>query len=94
MFDESGAAYEDSDGILEIVRSTQGVEFCAFFKQLPDGRVKVSLRSNGKVDVYEIARSHGGGGHRMAAGVALDGPMNKAIQLLINDCAENYIPRS
>jgi phosphoesterase RecJ-like protein len=94
MFDKSGAAYEDSDGILEIVRSTQGVEFCAFFKELPDGRIKVSLRSNGKVDVYEIARSHGGGGHRMAAGMALDGPMDRAIQLLINDCAENYIPRS
>ncbi len=94
MFDETGAAYDDSDGILEIVRSTQGVEFCAFFKELPGGRIKVSLRSNGKVDVYEIARGYGGGGHRMAAGMALDGPMDRAIQLLINDCSENYIPRS
>jgi phosphoesterase RecJ-like protein len=93
MFDEARAEYEDSDGLLEIVRATQGIEFCLFFKELPSGKVKVSLRSNGRVDVYEIAKTRGGGGHRMAAGVTLDGPMQKAIESFVKDCAENYVPR-
>ena len=91
MFDKTGATYEDSDGLLEIVRSTQGVEFCFFFKELPSGKIKVSLRSNGKVDVYEIANSHGGGGHRMASGASLGGPMQKAIDALVSD-SKKYIP--
>ena len=94
MFDRAGAVHEDSDGILEIVRSTHGVEFCMFFKELSNGRIKVSLRSNGNVDVYGIAKNYGGGGHRMASGMALDGPMERAIESLVNDCVENYIPRS
>jgi phosphoesterase RecJ-like protein len=84
--------HEDSDGILEVVRSTYGVEFCFLLKELPDGKIKVSLRSNGNVDVYEIAKTYGGGGHRMASGMALDGPMDRAIQSLVKNCAENYIP--
>jgi phosphoesterase RecJ-like protein len=92
MFDKAGAVHEDSDGILEIVRSTHGVEFCFLLKELPDGRIKVSLRSNGNVDVYEIAKTYGGGGHRMASGMALDGPMDRAIQSLVKNCAENFIP--
>ena len=91
MFDKAQAKYEDSDGMLEIVRYTHGVEFCLFFKELPSGTIKVSLRSNGKVDVYEIARQHGGGGHRMASGVSLKGPMDRAIKRLV-DTAKQHIP--
>ena len=92
MFDEAGANYEDSDGLLDIVRSTHGVEFCLFFKELPSGRIKVSLRSNGKVDVYEIASGYGGGGHRMASGMSLAGPMDKAIESLVKN-AEKHISK-
>ena len=91
MFEEADASYEDSDGMLEIVRATHGVEFCFFFKELPSAKIKVSLRSNGKVDVYEIAKEHGGGGHRMASGASLAGPMKNAIKRLVED-AKKYIP--
>jgi phosphoesterase RecJ-like protein len=93
MFDKVGADYEDSDGLLDIVRATRGVEFCFFFKELPSGKIKVSLRSNGKVDVYEIAKSYGGGGHRMASGLSINGPMKTAIESLVKDCAQKYIPK-
>ena len=86
MFENAGAQYEDSDGLLEIVRSTRGVEFCLFFKELPSGKIKVSLRSNGKVNVYEIAKRHGGGGHMMASGLSLEGPMKRAIDTLVREC--------
>ncbi len=93
MFEKAEAEYEDSDGLLEIVRSTSGVEFCLFFKELPSGKIKVSLRSNGRVDVYEIAKSHGGGGHRMAAGATLNGPMKNAIDSFTKECAQRLVPR-
>ena len=45
----------------------------ALLRELEDGTHKVSLRSRGEVDVEKIARHHGGGGHRNAAGFALEG---------------------
>lgn len=92
MFDDAGADYEDSDGLLEIVRSTKGIEFCLFFKELPSGKIKISFRSNGKVDVYEIARQLGGGGHRMASGVSVAGPMDDAIRNVVDNYARKHVP--
>ena len=87
MFKEAEAEYEDSDALLELVRPIEGVELCLFFKEVPGGEIKVSLRSNGKVDAFAIAKRHGGGGHRMAAGMTLGGPMATVIKGLIAECA-------
>ncbi|MEE9269670.1 MAG: bifunctional oligoribonuclease/PAP phosphatase NrnA [Candidatus Krumholzibacteria bacterium] len=92
MFRDAGAGYEDSDGILDVVRAMEEVEYCLFFKELEDGKVKISLRSNGKVDVHKIAKSLGGGGHRMAAGATVDGPMEHAIQSVVKTCTTKYRP--
>ena len=86
MFNKSGATYEDSDGLIDLVRSIQGVELALFFKETGDGKVKVSLRSNGKIDAYKIATQHGGGGHRMASGMTVEGPMTKAIDDVVGEC--------
>ena len=86
MFDEAAAEYEDSDALLELIRPIEGVELCLFFKEVPSGEIKVSLRSNGKVNAFAIAKRHGGGGHRMAAGMKLDGPMKTAIENLVAEC--------
>lgn len=94
MFEKAGAKYEDSDGLLDVVRAIEGVELCLFFKENPDGKIKVSLRSNGKVDAYAIAARHGGGGHRMAAGVTLNGPIDEAIQALVSECVDKHLPNS
>ncbi|NIM19356.1 MAG: hypothetical protein GTO51_03145 [Candidatus Latescibacteria bacterium] len=88
MFEQAGAVYEDSDGILELVRAIKGVELCLFFKQTEKGPIKVSVRSNGLVDAYRIARLHGGGGHRMASGLNVDGPMEQAIEKVVQTCLE------
>ena len=92
MFQQAGADYEDSDGLLDVVRSTKGVEFCLFFKELPDGHVKVSPRSNGRVDVHEIGQSFGGGGHKMASGMSVDGPIHEAVRNVVRT-ARTYVPK-
>ncbi len=88
MLERAGAMYEDSDDLLELLRPIRGVELCIAFKEIAGGKIKVSLRSNGKIDAFDIAKRHGGGGHRMAAGVTIDGPMAKAIETLVAECAQ------
>ena len=52
-----------------------------------DDAIRVSLRSRDSVDVAEIARSLGGGGHRRAAGVRLDPPLDNVKQRIIHAVA-------
>ena len=91
MFQAAGAKYEDSDGLLDVVRAIEGVELCLFFKENKNGKIKVSLRSNGEFDAYASASRHGGGGHRMAAGLTLDGPIDQAIQTLVSECVAEHL---
>lgn len=73
MFERVGAAPGDSEGLIDYPRSIAGVDAVALIRQREDGTHKVSLRSRGEVDVEKIARHHGGGGHRNAAGFVLEG---------------------
>lgn len=61
------------DGIVSQLRYTRGVEVAIFIYELETHRYKVSMRSNGKVDVSKVAGYFGGGGHVKAAGCELSG---------------------
>ncbi|HEX5716952.1 MAG TPA: bifunctional oligoribonuclease/PAP phosphatase NrnA [Thermoanaerobaculia bacterium] len=80
MFARVGASPGDSEGLIDFPRSIAGVEAVALIRQREDGTHKVSLRSRGEVDVEKIARHHGGGGHRNAAGFVLEGDGEAARQ--------------
>jgi phosphoesterase RecJ-like protein len=68
-----GAGEEETEGIVDSLRSVGGVEIAALVKEQSRGpRVRVSLRSS-SCDVSEIAALRGGGGHRLAAGFSSDG---------------------
>jgi bifunctional oligoribonuclease and PAP phosphatase NrnA len=77
------AADEDCEGIVNYAVSIAGVEAAAFLMELPEGRVRVSLRSKGAVNVSAIAHRLGGGGHENAAGVTLDGPVTRALEEIL-----------
>jgi phosphoesterase RecJ-like protein len=53
---------------VEYARRIRGVRVAILFRELHDGRTKISLRSTGDADVAAIAREFGGGGHVKAAG--------------------------
>ena len=59
---------DDLDGVVEFPRSIEGVRMALLFREIAQGRVKVSLRSVGDVDVAAFAKAYGGGGHTKAAG--------------------------
>lgn len=73
------AIYEDTDGISEYIRSIQGIEVVAIFKELDAQRIKVSMRSKFDFDVSAIAECYGGGGHHRAAGCTLEMPISQAM---------------
>jgi bifunctional oligoribonuclease and PAP phosphatase NrnA len=74
-----GAKDEDCEGLVNYALSIQDVEVAAFFRELPDGRYRVSLRSKGAVNVAAVAERFGGGGHMCASGCSLDGPFSSAV---------------
>jgi phosphoesterase RecJ-like protein len=68
---------EELDGIVEHPRSITGTRMALFFRDLGYGKVKVSLRSTGDVDVQRFARRYGGGGHRKASGAMMTGSLDQ-----------------
>ena len=78
------AKEEDCEGLVNYVLSIGEVEVAAFFRELPDGRLRVSLRSKGKLDVARVAERFGGGGHECASGCSLDGPLPRAVREILD----------
>jgi len=77
------ATGEDFDGLIEHARSIEGTEVAMLFRGMPDGKTKVSFRSNGHADVNRLARRFGGGGHVKAAGALLDGPADVVAERVV-----------
>jgi phosphoesterase RecJ-like protein len=72
------AKEEDCEGLVNYALAIQDVEVAAFFRELPGGRFRVSLRSKGELNVAAVAERFGGGGHQCASGCSLDGPLSAA----------------
>lgn len=82
-FKTTGAKYEDTENLIDECRKIATVEAAALFVELPDGRIRCSLRSNGQINVCEIASKFGGGGHTAAAGAFVPGPLENAKKLIL-----------
>ena len=76
----SCATEEDCEGIVNYAVCISGVEAAAFLRELPERRIRLSLRSKGKINVAAIAGRLGGGGHENAAGCTLEGPLERALE--------------
>jgi len=88
-YEASGAGEVLTEGIIDFLRALEGVEVAAMIRDKTDGgrsARKVSLRST-NVDVSAIARAHGGGGHRRAAGFGSDLPYPELVEFLRTEVA-------
>ena len=75
---------EDSEGLIDFIRAIRGVRLAVFFEELRDGKVRVSMRSKDKrLDVCQIATRFGGGGHALATGIRMKGPLEDAKALVL-----------
>lgn len=64
----TGVQMEETDGLIDLLRSTRDADVVAIFKEQGDGTYRVSMRSKVGLNVGAIARANGGGGHDLAAG--------------------------
>ncbi len=76
---------EELDGIVEHPRNIAGTRLALFFRDLGYGKVKVSFRSTGTVDVQQLARTYGGGGHAKASGAMLSGTLEVVRTRVVAD---------
>ncbi len=82
MMDFYGVTSEDFDGIVNQLLVTKGCEVAIFMYQTGTLEFKVSMRSKGKVNVSEVARYFGGGGHARAAGCMMSGTYRDVLNNL------------
>lgn len=111
-FERTGAAYPDTENLINECQRIGSVKVSALFVELRDGRIRCSLRSRpdaqpyrgsadragraavlgveggDAVDVSEIARKFGGGGHKMASGTYLPAPLKHAMRLIFDEVAK------
>lgn len=93
MLKEADALAEYAEEFVSYPRSMAGVEVAAFFRELPDARWKVSLRSKRYVDVAAITARLGGGGHQHAAGCTLATDLNSVRKTIETTVAESLNSR-
>jgi bifunctional oligoribonuclease and PAP phosphatase NrnA len=79
-----GAKEEDCEGLVNYALSIKDVEVAAFFRELPEGRYRVSLRSKGNLNVASVAERFGGGGHQCASGLSMEGPLPAAVEKILS----------
>ncbi|HEY5037464.1 MAG TPA: DHHA1 domain-containing protein, partial [bacterium] len=85
-FKKSKASDDDTENLINLVRNLDTVEVAIFLKERPDGQVKLSLRSKSEINVANVAKLFGGGGHAYAAGAVLSGPLDKALKAVLSAC--------
>jgi bifunctional oligoribonuclease and PAP phosphatase NrnA len=86
-YEETDTLETDSEGVVDHIRAVEGTKVAALVRELLSadrvGVRKVSLRAtDGRVDVSRIARSHGGGGHRQAAGFSTELSLEDLVERL------------
>lgn len=91
--EQFGVGPDDLDGVVEYPRSIAGMRLAILFREMSQGRIKVSFRSVGTVDVAAFAKPLGGGGHTKAAGVALTGSLAE-VQEKILTAAREYLAQA
>jgi len=86
MLAKTGAVMADTEGFVNLATAVDGVVYVAFLKELDDDTWRISLRSCvNEGDVQVVAAGHGGGGHKMAAGCTIEGPLAAVADGLVGE---------
>jgi len=83
MFEKAGAKPEDADGIVQYAKALAGARVGILLQETAKDEIRASLRSDGSVDVNQVASEFGGGGHRNAAGLRVRGGLGQVREDLI-----------
>jgi bifunctional oligoribonuclease and PAP phosphatase NrnA len=88
MLEQTDALVEETENFVNLIRSIDPVQVCFYFRELPEGKVKISFRSkSNRIDVNKLAEKFNGGGHRRASGAQVVGELESVIEKVV-DSAE------
>jgi len=82
-----GAEGRDSDSLYQLLLSVKGVEAVVFLRQETDSSCTGGFRSKDAVDVSAVAAKFGGGGHKNAAGMSVEGKIDTLIPAIVKEFA-------
>ena len=82
---ECRALPEHNSSIVNYALNIPGVEAIFLAEERESGEVKASLRSLPGIDVNQIAKRYGGGGHKQASGLRYAGSLNEMCDRLERD---------
>ena len=83
MREDSGAVDGDNNGFVNIPLASREILASIYMREVGENIYRVSLRSKGDIDVAKVAEHWGGGGHRNAAGLRIEGDWDQAEQELV-----------
>lgn len=87
---ETGASLSETEDLIDYLRAVRGTRMAALFKELEDGKVRVSLRSRDEFQVGPVARALGGGGHATAAGYTSHRDLGGSLAELLDALREAH----
>jgi bifunctional oligoribonuclease and PAP phosphatase NrnA len=82
------ARVEDSEGFVDYALGVSGARLGFLFKEVGNGEVKISARSQNGLNAAEFAKKFNGGGHTNAAGFTKTGPLSKVVKDVIAQAVE------
>ncbi|MBT3299794.1 MAG: bifunctional oligoribonuclease/PAP phosphatase NrnA [Candidatus Marinimicrobia bacterium] len=92
MLENAKAEKSDVDGFTDFIRTIKGVQVAMMIFEQDTKSCRINLRGKGKFSVNGIAKSMGGGGHRLAAGAVvydrLDRVVEKGIKIAMQSIEE------
>jgi phosphoesterase RecJ-like protein len=83
MLAATNTTLEDSEGLIDVVRTLRGFDLVAFFKEIGPDDIRLSLRAGIPIDASLLMARFGGGGHPRAAGCSFAMPLGKAIERFV-----------
>ncbi len=86
----AGVLDSEIEGINSYVEQFESVCIGVTIRELPDGKMRCSTRTNGIYSADEICRIHGGGGHFNAANCILDMSPEEAREVMEKTCLEYF----
>ena len=85
---ETGAAWEHTEGFVDIPRTVGGIEVSVLYTQRGENNFKLSLRSKAKVNVEKVAKKFGGGGHIHASACWMKGDIESIKSQIVKAVRE------
>ncbi|HHT24892.1 MAG TPA: hypothetical protein GXZ76_05170 [Clostridiaceae bacterium] len=73
FLDKYHATQDDLEGLCSQMRDVENIDLAILIREISDDEIRVNLRSNQAIDVSDLARKYGGGGHARAAGITFKG---------------------